>query len=115
VKSKLDEKYEKALIDSMINGKGQFHIGVEDLDAGGSFITESVKKLNEGLYGPRYCQKCDKVQPVHTYEKMGTHFTKMEGTTLTEGFVGAHVCTVCHTTIGSEDSDKKSQGDLKSK
>lgn len=63
------------------------------------FASGAVRQMIEGLYGPKFCDKCQKIQPVQTYKLQGSDFDKMEGMVYTQGFTGAHVCTVCHSVI----------------
>ena len=65
-------------------------------------IEEAVKKLNHGLYGPRWCAHCKAVQPVQTFKAIGSDTTEIVGTTVTVGFAGARVCTVCHRNVDND-------------
>lgn len=54
-----------------------------------------IKETCDKLYGPKFCPNCNKTQPVKVYKLQGSDFTKFEGYTLTVGFTGARVCSVC--------------------
>lgn len=62
-------------------------------------ISEKIAELDMKLYGPRYCQSCDKVQPVETFVLQGSEKSEMKGTTYVRSFTGSHVCRACHHTI----------------
>jgi len=62
-------------------------------------ISNIMARVNEDLYGPRYCAHCQKVQPVRTYKLEGSDFTKGDSVKFTVGFTGARVCDVCLRTI----------------
>jgi hypothetical protein len=66
-------------------------------------IEKKVGELNYGLYGPRFCDHCQKVQPVQTYKLAGSDFMHAENSPgsykVVVGFTGSHVCTVCYRTI----------------
>lgn len=66
-------------------------------------IDKASVALQLGLYGPRYCAKCDAVQPVKTYKLQGSDWTSSEGTKMAAGFIGAHVCTVCMSQIAGKE------------
>lgn len=65
-------------------------------------IDKAAVALQLGLYGPRFCKHCNAVQPVMTYKLEGSDFSEANGTKITMGFTGAHVCSVCYRTIEPE-------------
>ena len=74
-----------------------------------TLIDEKVRELNQNLYGPKYCDHCQRIQPVQTFKLEGSDTMRSEGMTVTAGFTGSQVCTVCHHTVrtGSVDAGGK--------
>jgi hypothetical protein len=72
-------------------------------------MDEYVEKLNVGLYGPKWCEHCQKTQPVQTYKLAGSDWSKSEGMTYTAGFTGSHVCLVCMRPIKAQTEKEGSQ------
>jgi hypothetical protein len=62
-------------------------------------IDKAVSEVTQALYGPRFCPHCQKVQPVQTFKLEGSDTIETNGTKVTIGFTGSHVCTVCHRSI----------------
>lgn len=60
-----------------------------------------AEKLNDALYGPKFCKHCNQVQPVRTFKLQGSDYSEVKGTTLTVGFEGAQACDVCLRPIES--------------
>ena len=65
-------------------------------------IQEKIKEINQKLYGPRHCNHCDKVQPVHTYVLAGSQKNTVEGQTLNVSFTGSYACAVCMNVVGTK-------------
>lgn len=66
-------------------------------------VMKMVGEMMDGLYGPKFCTHCGKVQPVRTYEVQGSQKNSYDGTTVTSSFIGSRVCSVCYHEI---DADK---------
>lgn len=61
-----------------------------------------IKELTDGLYGPKHCKHCNKIQPIIVYKLDGSDYTKSEGMVVTVGYTGSQVCSICYKTIETE-------------
>ena len=66
---------------------------------GGDLVQEVTEQIDRQIYGPKFCQKCNKVQPVIVYELEGSRRLAGEGNTLVVSFQGNKICRQCHSEI----------------
>lgn len=64
-----------------------------------NIFDHKIKELHDKIYGPKFCKKCDEVQPTTTGILAGSEEYKLVGNTFTLSFTGAYACNVCGHSI----------------
>jgi hypothetical protein len=60
---------------------------------------QAVHEIIMKLYGPKYCEHCQKVQPVITHVLEGSDYVKTSVVELKAGFTGSQTCSICYRII----------------
>ena len=61
-------------------------------------ISSAISNMILGLYGPKFCPKCNRIQPVNTFVLAKSEWFEggyPESTTASAGFTGGYQCRVC--------------------
>lgn len=66
-------------------------------------LSQSISDMILGLYGPKFCAHCQKIQPVNTFVLAKSEWTESETDgekrIMRSGFIGSYQCRVCMRTI----------------
>lgn len=58
-----------------------------------------VSDLLDKIYGPKFCARCNQVQPVNVVVLAGSEWSELDGTVYKHHFTGSYQCRVCLNTI----------------